>query len=432
METTLPTPPGYRTLTVDSLSAHLAQDSAVSAVLGGEPADWRIEEVGDGNLNLVFIVRGSAGGVAVKQSLPYLRLVGESWPLPLERAYFEHESLQSQLAHTPKLVPQVLRYDAKLFCIVMELLEPHVIMRKGMLEACEYPRFADDISTFMARNLFFTSDLHLESRAKREAVAKFSKNTELCKITEDVIFTEPYMVADNNRWTAPYLDGHAKRIRDDVNLKVEVNKLKAKYLISNEALLHGDLHTGSIMVTPESTKVIDPEFSFYGPMAFDVGKIIAELLISYFAQAGHEKAPGERDAYRAWILEAIEQVWTQFNDKFLALWNDPAQATGDLFVAAHFEGGGAKVRLQIEQHNYMFRLWGSSVNFAGTFLIRRILGIAHDIDFELIEDERLRATCEARTLDLACELLLKYDEISKVSHLTALAAKHNRSEPALS
>ena len=39
--------------------------------------------MGDGNLNLVFIVKGPQGGVAVKQALPYVRLVGESWPLPL-------------------------------------------------------------------------------------------------------------------------------------------------------------------------------------------------------------------------------------------------------------------------------------------------------------------------------------------------------------
>ena len=48
-----------------------------------------MREVGDGNLNLVFIVEGPAGGVCVKQALPYVRAAGESWPMPLERAFFE-------------------------------------------------------------------------------------------------------------------------------------------------------------------------------------------------------------------------------------------------------------------------------------------------------------------------------------------------------
>ena len=44
---------------------------------------------------------------------------------------------------------------------------------------------------------------------------------------------------------------------------------------SPEALIHGDLHTGSIMVTESETRVIDPEFAFYGPMGFDVGAVSA-------------------------------------------------------------------------------------------------------------------------------------------------------------
>jgi 5-methylthioribose kinase len=54
------------------------------------------KEVGDGNLNQIFIVHAKEDpqkGVVVKQSLPYLRVAGESWPLTLERVFFETESL---------------------------------------------------------------------------------------------------------------------------------------------------------------------------------------------------------------------------------------------------------------------------------------------------------------------------------------------------
>ena len=239
------------------------------------------------------------------------------------------------------------------------------------------------------------------------------------------------MVAANNRWTTPYLDDYAVRIRGDINLKVAINKLKAKFMILGEALLHGDLHTGSIMVTPEDTRVIDPEFSFYGPMAFDVGKILAELLINYFSQSGHEETPGARDPYRKWILATVEQVWVKFAEKFIALWNDPALATGDLYLSEHFADDPGKGRLKVEQDNYMARLWSDSLQFAGAFFIRRILGIAHDIDFEQIKDERLRATCEARALEMAIELMLKSDDIFEITDLIKLAQKHDASEPVL-
>ena len=72
------------------LSAKLADLPKARERLGGDPTAWRVREVGDGNLNLVFIVEGPAGGVCVKQALPYVRAGGESWPMPLERAFFEN------------------------------------------------------------------------------------------------------------------------------------------------------------------------------------------------------------------------------------------------------------------------------------------------------------------------------------------------------
>src|ERR1700740_1113409 len=90
------------------LAGALAELRAVRNRLGGDPAAWRIREVGDGNLNLVFIVEGPAGGLVVKQALPYVRLVGESWPLPLERSWFEYNALVEQGRYAPRLTPQLL------------------------------------------------------------------------------------------------------------------------------------------------------------------------------------------------------------------------------------------------------------------------------------------------------------------------------------
>ena len=68
-----------------------------------------------------------------------------------------------------------------------------------------------------------------------------------------------------------------------------------------------------------------------GPMGFDVGKLLGNLLMSYFSQRGHERAPGERDAYRRWILATVEQVWDGFSGRFVELWT--AYPTGDGYPA---------------------------------------------------------------------------------------------------
>jgi 5-methylthioribose kinase len=46
------------------------------------------------------------------------------------------------------------------------------------------------------------------------------------------------------------------------------------------------------------------------------------------------------------------------------------------------------------------------LGFAAAKMIRRILGLAHNIDLEWIKDERVRACCEARALTLARDMMV--------------------------
>ena len=409
----------YRILRDADLRDYLAQLPAIASLLGGSPTEWSISEVGDGNLNLVFIVKGMRSGIAVKQALPYVRLVGESWPLPLSRSHYECRALVHQARLAPGLVPAVLHHNEALALIAMELLEPHIIMRKGLVSGTSYPRFVDDITTFLARTLFLSSDLAVPAAEKKEGIAAFAGNHALCKITEDLIFTDPYFRAEQNRWTSPWLDATAARFREDLDLHVAISRLKLKFMSGPEALIHGDLHTGSIMVTESETKVIDPEFAFYGPMGFDVGAIIGNLVMSYLASAGHEHSPGERRSFEAWMLETIENVWAEFSRKFVELWR--AAADGDAYPAPLFTGQAGAARLEAERQAYMDRLFQDTVGFSAAKIIRRILGLAHNIDFEWIEDPRLRATCEARSLRLARAMMLDMPSFRTISDVTKAA-----------
>ena len=409
----------YRILRDADLRDYLAQVPAVASRLGGSAADWSIDEVGDGNLNLVFIVKGTSSGIAVKQALPYVRLVGESWPLPLSRSHYEYQALVHQAGLAPGFVPAVLHHNEALALIAMELLEPHIIMRKGLISGTPYPRFVDHITTFLARTLFLSSDLAVLAAQKKEGIGGYAGNHALCKITEDLIFTDPYYQAEQNRWTSPWLDAIAASFRDDLDLHVAVSRLKLKFMGSPEALIHGDLHTGSIMVTDSETKVIDPEFAFYGPMGFDIGAVLGNLIMGYLASVGHERSPGERRSFEAWMLETIESVWAEFSRKFVELWR--AEAHGDAYPAALFSGKTGAARLEAERQAYMDRLFQDTVGFAAAKIIRRILGLAHNIDFEWIEDPRLRATCEARSLRLARAMMLDAPSFRTIGDVTKAA-----------
>lgn len=411
----IPTFDGYTKLTEPLAIALAAEDEAVRALLGGSPDEWTSREVGDGNLNLVFIVSNKAGsqGVVVKGALPYVRMIGESWPLALNRIFFEYSALLEEARWVPEFVPKVFRFSEKHAAIIMEYLPPpHIILRKGLIQGVEYPRLAQDTASFLARTLFNTSDLHADAEQKRKGVALFSNNHAMCAITEQVIFTEPYMVADNNRWTSPQLDGIAKAIRESSALKKAILALKYKFQNETQALLHADLHTGSVMATPESTKMIDPEFGFYGPMGFDVGAVIANLFLAYYAQDGQEEAAGARAAYKKWILAQIKTLWTEFATKFVDLWT--AEHSNKASKAAVCPPGYlSAVDLAATQAAYMETLLADTLGFAGAKMIRRIVGVAHVEDLESIADPDKRASCEKRAIHLAHYLMTTRETLAK-------------------
>lgn len=180
----------YYALDVNTIIAYLKGRASLKTVF---PADAHLtaKEVGDGNLNLVFIVENQSDpqqSVVVKQALPYLRVAGESWPLTRERMRFESQALLKHYELAPGFVPKVYEYDDEMSLVVMEYLSEHEIMRKPLVARKRFPLFVDHISTFMARSLFFTSDLYLTGIEKKTLQAEFI-NPHLCKIQEDFVFT---------------------------------------------------------------------------------------------------------------------------------------------------------------------------------------------------------------------------------------------------
>jgi 5-methylthioribose kinase len=415
MVMTADVPARYRVLDEATLPDVLLAMAEVRERLGGNVGQWRVREVSDGNMNTVFMVEGPKGAVVAKQALPYIRVIGESWPFPISRIEFEHAALVEQGRHCPGRVPEVHTFDGELALLVMEALRPHVILRKGFVAGTRYPKLADHIGAFLARTLFLTSDLSLTTPAKKALMARFAGNAELCATTEDVIFTGPYFEAPLNRWNRPHLDALAAEMRADTELKLAATEMKLVFRTATEALLHGDLHTGSIMLTGADTRVIDPEWAFHGPMGFDVGAVLGNLLLAYCSQRGHALGGEERSAYAAWVLETFCAVWERFAAAFLELW----RADGDeLLPAALFGDPGDADRFRMRRLEMIFE---DSLGFAACKMIRRILGISHVLDLEAIPDAALRAECETHALRLARELLVNRRRYRNVKDVVAAA-----------
>jgi 5-methylthioribose kinase len=362
----------------------------------GDPARWQVAEVGDGNLNFVFIVTGPLGQVIVKQALPYLRLVGEGWPLPLRRSFYEYQALVRQSSRDPGRVPQVFHFDEGQALIVMEYLTPHVILRKSVVRGVAHPHLAAHVGRFLARSAFRASPFALSGAVLRDEMALFSGNTILSDITETLVFTDPYHDAPRNSHT-PGLEPFIAPLRADRALRLASQEAKHAFVSKTETLMHGDLHSGSLMVTEDDTRVIDPEFAMYGPMGFDVGMFMANLLLAYHAQSGLEAQPGARDPYRAHLLDQIAQVWQVFASDFRHLWQ--TERTGLLYDPALFEAAGDPAGADAALHNVLNGIWRDALAFCGVEMHRRVLGLAHVEDLQAIADPARRVPCEARALE---------------------------------
>mmetsp|Transcript_27845 Transcript_27845/g.88503 ORF Transcript_27845/g.88503 Transcript_27845/m.88503 type:complete len:738 (-) Transcript_27845:714-2927(-) len=396
----------YRKLDEHTVGSYLVNLPKAAAMLGTtNAADLTCKEVGDGNLNLVFIVEGPQGAVVLKQALPYVRCVGEAWPLSLSRASFEAKALMKQAELCPEHVPEVYHFDEELAVIVMHFIAPpHLILRKNLIEGNLHTGVGQHLGIFLAKTLFGTSTIKLSAADVREQLQFWAKNNQMCELTEQVIFYEPYVVADNNRHTTPQLDDTVAALRRNTKVKLAIAALKHRFMHCNEALIHADLHTGSVMNAAGSTLIIDPEFAFYGPMGFDVGAIIGNFLLHFFSLGGRGTAPSgvgqeEREAY---TLMNIVSIWDVFRNEFEALW-DAEESDGDSYRRSQF--GESEEEFGAAKDSFFRALLADSLGFAGAKMIRRVVGIAHVEDLDGIEDADARAECEKKAIAFGSKLV---------------------------
>lgn len=389
----------------ETTASEYVRNSALMGSFFSPDEALRCQDLALGNVNLVFRIsseREPQKSVLLKQALPHSRRFPE-FKMPLSRASIEAQLLKIEGELCPELVPVLYLYDDVMKLNLMEDLRRHEIMRDGLMRQERYEKFATHIGTFLAHTLFFTSDFFLASDVKKARVAQFV-NPVLSKISEDLVFTCPTIPHVTNRFT-PQLAPYVAALQGDETLRAEVLILKELFMTRAQALLHGDLHTGSIMVNGTETKVIDPEFAFYGPMSFDIGNVLGNLVLSFASQEYHCKDPLARGEYRRWLVECLEGVWNCFSSEFLALWQTKGTAE---FYSPQFAS------------RFVLELLHDALGMAGCEIIRRIVGLAHVPDLEAIPDSEARAVAEAVGLRVASQWLRERRTFSRIEESTAL------------
>ncbi|MBP1045970.1 S-methyl-5-thioribose kinase [Enterococcus sp. BWM-S5] len=361
-----------------------------------------IEEIGDGNINYVFKATDSAAekSIIVKQSDTLLRSSGR--PLDISRNKIEADILKLYHQLVPTYVPEVYAYDEKLALIVMEDISACKNLRHELMVEQTFPTFAEDISTFLVTTLLSTTDLCWDKKEKKQMVKAFT-NIDMCDISEDLVFTEPYnnyknrnvIIEDNQEFVETHIYNNQALIG-------EVAQLRSNFMNNAQALLHGDLHSGSIFVSQSAMKVIDPEFAFYGPMGYDIGNVIGNLFFP-LARAANYSA---NEAFSQWLTDTIETIYDLVESKLTLAYDQ--KVTLSLYQNEAFKA------------HYIKEIMADSLGYAGTEIIRRIIGDSKVAEISEAPDGTQRVLMERHLLKFAEALILNRSEITTGKELLEL------------
>lgn len=182
-----------------------------------------------------------------------------------------------------------------------------------------------------------------------------------------------------------------------------------------QSIIHGDLHTGSIMINESETRVFDPEFAFYGPIGFDVGAVLGNLALNYCSHFVRTLDLSERKDYQDYLIGLIRGTWNEFARKFDDLWR--TNNKGELCPSSYWDFPGGDKAFTEYRRRYIRQLLQDSAGYGGCKMMRRILGIAHVEDIEGIADPQQRAPVERMALRIGVEWVTERASFNSVEDL---------------
>lgn len=347
-----------------------------------------VTEIGDGNINYVFRIINQTTGesVVIKQADKRLRSSGR--PLSIDRSRIEAEILLWQNELAPDYVPKVYHFDPQMYAVTMEDISAYHNMRYQLMDQQIFPHFSEEISDYLAETLLPTTDLVLKREVKKQKVREFI-NIEMSDISEDLVFTEPYNnYKQRNSITPGNEEFIAENLYQNGPLQAEVAWLRNQFMNNAQALIHGDLHTGSIFINQKGLKVIDPEFAFYGPIGYDIGNVLAHL---YFPLAQNVLEKPANEAFVQWNQSAIQEVFDKTREKFEKVYDQQVQCS--LYQQEAFK------------QSMLDSIFSDALGYAGTEIIRRVVGDSKVKELRQLTDSAAQLKMERLLIKTGIQLI---------------------------
>ncbi len=304
--------------------------------IGGEA---KVSAIGDdeedtqGLINYVYRVRGQKGSLIVKQARENMRLEDDvvaagadacaaerSYSPPQDRNYSEYLSLKLRRAITPSCVPEVYYADRENHVFLMEDVSYLHPSRTLLSQGIVIDGLGERCAEFLCDNHFYTTEFYMDTDEFRQLSRCFI-NTGMRAIMENWLF-----LRDTPVHQCPPLTRHFLPYIFDGQVVVQSHLLRHKYMNSTQAFIHSDVHTTNIFADDSQIKVIDMEYTFAGPCAYDLGYLLASL-VSQYCSAVFRPFPsqGERAGFKRYILSTIYTLVDGYQKRFAAHWDDEAK-----------------------------------------------------------------------------------------------------------
>lgn len=360
--------------------------------LFGDHSQLSAELLDSNGLNQVFRVKNNRGtSLIVKQALPEHSGLTQHWQVSLHRAQIEADVLKHHAKICPEYLVEVLYYDPELAALLLEDLSDCIVLRQSFRNGQCPQDLGLHLGRYLANTAFYSSDFVLTGPVKKARQLQFN-NPELCLVTEDLVFTDPYCNHERNSLSAAQLP----ELRDlwlDEPLQAEVAQLKADFLTKPQVLLHGDLHCGNVLVNHQEFKIIGAEFGCYGPAGFDTGTLIASLMLNAMVPD-----PQKIPQFRSYISAQIDAFWREYSSVFSGLMQK--------------ETKDQSFQNTLYQQSFMQQLWQDSLGYAGCELIRRAVGWAVAAELQYLTDPGLKLRTQQRLLILGQDLIRQRRNLS--------------------
>ena len=360
--------------------------------LFGDHSQLTAELLDTTGLNQVFRVKNNRGtSLIVKQALPEHSGLTQHWPVSLHRAQIEADVLKHHAKICPEYLVEVLFYDQELAALLLEDLSDCAVLRSAFRAGQQPANIGLHLGRYLAKTSFYSSDFVLTGPVKKARQLQFN-NPELCLVTEDLVFTDPYCNHERNSLSVAQLP-ELRELWLNETLQAEVAQLKADFLAKPQALLHGDLHCGNVLVNHEEYKVIGAEFGCYGPIGFDTGTFIASLILNLMVQN-----PAQKTQNQQYFSLQINALWQEFSKTFGALMQKETQDQS-------FQNA-------IYQQFFLHQLWQDTLGYAGCELIRRTVGWAQADELKKLTANSFKLEVQRQLLALGQDLIMLRRQIT--------------------